>query len=352
MYYDIIRLISKRRIKMEHAAGMPLNTSAPIMTRSQAYKVLGIHPDAEKTEIKKKYHLLMHRVHPDTDAFDTECYAYTAQEINEAYAILCKKETADHGARSRNTGSAKAAKKQPPKWDAPVNEHAYTERDVYHYAEDYDGTTIGTFVIATGKFIWNTQEDFPLFLKSMFACSKKLLDQANREKKSAGPSSEKLAIQAELTYLLAQQFIDASETLKVLVTPESSGHADIFFIPSMLELLPAAPKLFTGMTLYPVSIRRHRLFLKTRSGQEAGYLSFRDDRLYYIVIPLLEQKRAQVKIEISQKQDRSGIRSTDKYKNLDFWLKIPEDSAGTFPESINLQIDALLKRYINAPNRM
>ena len=31
------------------------------------------------------------------------------------------------------------------------NEHAYTERDVYHYAEDYDGTTIGTFVIATGN---------------------------------------------------------------------------------------------------------------------------------------------------------------------------------------------------------
>ena len=89
------------------------------MTTLQAYDILAISQDAGFKEVKKQYRQLMHRVHPDTDAFDTECYAYTAQEINEAYAILCKKETADHGARSRNTGSAKAAKVPAAAKDMP-----------------------------------------------------------------------------------------------------------------------------------------------------------------------------------------------------------------------------------------
>ena len=325
------------------------------MTRAQAYKVLGIPPDAGNAEIKKRYHELMHQVHPDTDAFDTEDYAYSAQEINEAYAILRKKRIPDHDTHSRHTrraDSGRSSKKQTTKWDAPINEHAYTKRDVYHYAEDSDGMSIGTFIVATGKYIWKPEEDFPLFLKSMFACSKKLLDEADKETSSVCPSSKKLKIQAELTYLLAQQFMDAPTTLKALAVPETAGSADIFFIPSMLELSESAPMIRAGMTLYPAAIRQHRLFLQTQAGQTAGYLSFKDDRLYYIIIPLLEQKRAQVKIKISEKQNPQGRQHTSHYKNLDFWIKIPHKSTCTFPESLNLEIDALLKNYITNTHRI
>ena len=34
----------------------------------------------------------------------------------------------------------------------------------------------GAFVIADGKYIWNHNADFPLFLKSMFEVNKQLLD--------------------------------------------------------------------------------------------------------------------------------------------------------------------------------
>ncbi len=34
----------------------------------------------------------------------------------------------------------------------------------------------GAFVIADGKYIWNHNADFPLFLKSMFDVNKQLLD--------------------------------------------------------------------------------------------------------------------------------------------------------------------------------
>ena len=48
------------------------------MTRTKACKILGIAADADMTEIKKTYRQLMHQVHPDTDAFHTIEYAYTA----------------------------------------------------------------------------------------------------------------------------------------------------------------------------------------------------------------------------------------------------------------------------------
>ena len=52
------------------------------MTKAMAYKILGITPGTDFTEIKKKYRQLMHRVHPDAEAFSTRAYDFTAQEIN------------------------------------------------------------------------------------------------------------------------------------------------------------------------------------------------------------------------------------------------------------------------------
>ena len=155
------------------------------MTKAMAYKILGITPGTGFTEIKKKYRQLMHRVHPDAEAFSTRAYDFTAQEINEAYDFLRKNRTdsfsgqvtknttsgrKQHGKavyhqsyRDENTTTGSTAKQM--KWNAPLNENAYTKRTVYHYAEDADGGIIGSFPAATGKYLWILEEDFPLFLK-------------------------------------------------------------------------------------------------------------------------------------------------------------------------------------------
>ena len=179
----------------------------------------------------------------------------------------------------------------------------------------------------------------------MFECSKRLLDEVDTQIRRENVCPKRLKFHAELSYLLAQQFIDVTSTLKQLLTPEVLPDADIYSIASMLELAVDAPVLRSGTTLYPSRIREHRLFLTTKSGKNAGYVSFRDDRLYYIIIPLFEQKRAQVKIEISASQDRKRNRPAGKYKNLDFLIKISHNNAGTFPENINLQIEGLLAEY-------
>ena len=339
------------------------------MTRSQACRILGVSIAADMQEIKKSYRQLMHKVHPDTDALHKTEYDYSAQEINEAYAFLCKF-GAGHSGHASHTSASRASTRsasrtstsgssgpssshtssdasKKKRWNAPVNPHAYTERNIYHYVEDYDCSIIGSFILDTDKFIWKPEEDFPLFLKSIFECSKKILDQTEQTGDGRPSLSRRGEVQAELTYLLTQQFIDASETLKLLIKPSVGKDADIYRIPSMLELSLSAPELAAESTLYPASITRHRLFLKSASGQNVGYLSFHDDRLYYIVIPLLEQRRAQVKICVSEKQDSKKARNSSRYRHLNFWLKVPHTATGTFLENISLQINNLLNDYMH-----
>ena len=62
-----------------------------------------------------------------------------------------------------------------------------------------------------------------------------------------------------------------------------------------------------------------------------------------MLIPILEQKRAKVKIEVSAKQDRHNTSGVRKYKNLDLWIKIEENVK--FPENINMRIEELLEKF-------
>ena len=226
-------------------------------------------------------------------------------------------------------------------------------------------------MITEGKYLWTIEEDFPLFLKSIFACSNRLLQEIEAKLEKSVREEERLKVQAELTYLLAQQFIDApeilghfSETKRKNNTEqeenagqekdaeqnrkaETAGRpeAEIFYFAAMLELMDTVHDMRAGTPLFPAALKQHRLFLKKQSGEAAGYLSLKDDRLYYILVPLLEQKRAMVKIQVAAKQDRANMRGRKRYKNLDFWIKVPKKYAGTFPESIGLQIENLLLSY-------
>lgn len=330
------------------------------MNVSQAYEILMLSVKSDFKDIKKRYRQLMHRVHPDSGV-SAEEYPYTAQEINEAYETLRSMENEgrlngkrDGGASHRAASKAPRKKKYArdsgrcdgePAWDAAENPHAYMKRKIFHGIEDMDGRMAGAVVAAEGKYLWKTEEEFPLFLKSIFECTERLLREVDAKTGKGESSSLRLRIQAELAYLLAQQFIDGAGTLEKLLTPtDSNEEADTFYIPAMLEM-NSSVTIRSGMVLYPAGIRAHRLYLRTKSGKDAGYLSFRDDRLYYIVIPLLEQRRAQVKIEVSMKQDRKNTRGNRWYKNLDFWLRVLKKTGTAFPESIGLQIQELLRKY-------
>jgi hypothetical protein len=296
------------------------------MTPNEAYKILGLCPEAKLSEIKKQYRKLMMQVHPDSLTNNTSDYNYDAKEINLAYSVL-KSERID-------IVKKKSSKKpQAPIWNSPINDNAYCEREVLQNVEDFDGTVIGNFCIAKGKYLWSLEEDFSLFLLSMYHCSKKLLDDIF--------PTDNTAYQSELAYLLAQQFIAGTDLLRVLAKEEKIGEDEksIFYIPSMLELSMSGISLAKGEKLYPAGIQKHRLYLKNKAGQKIGYLSFTDDRMYYVIIPLFEQRAVQVKIQVSE--------VNSKYKKLHLWLKLQDNAVNKMPENLNIQIDELIRKYRN-----
>lgn len=328
------------------------------MTKKEAYQILGLLPGTELQEIKKKYRKLMIQMHPDTGVHEKENYAYNVQEINAAYSTLKGKAASGvQTSGSHNPGSCHSQNRYAKEasyaaWNAPVNPDAYIERDVLQYVEDYDGSILGNFCIARGKYLWTAEEDFPLFLRSLYQCSKQILDEADdRLHREKSPANQHL-FQAELTYLLAQQFISQTSLLESVAKEEkkdSEGNR-IFYIPSMLEISRTnasdiAASLNPGTSLFPYRIQHHRLYLKNQAGQESGYLSFSDDRLYYIIVPLFEQKAVQVKIKVAGNQPKKEKRTSAGYQNLHLWIKLNGRNCKKLPENLNLQIKRLLEKY-------
>jgi len=331
------------------------------LTRKEACRVLGVLPDAGGQEIKRRYRQIMRQVHPDGGVPAENC-RYPAHEVNLAYETLCREQFCKTSGEARDTGKGFADGKNDKagntwqtggssakglSWDAPVNPYAYRERGIFHYAEDYEGNILGSFCIAKGKYLWKTEEDFPLFLLSMYQCGKELLDEIDERMQRSELTALRQEIQPELTYLLSQQFIDGSGLLKELAREKGSDREGnlIFYVPAMLELAGTGAGLEKGEALFPSRLRRHRLYLKDRAGRELGYLSFPDDRLYYVVIPLFEQKRAKLRLRAAERQEQKGRKAAGRYQNLHLWLKVSYENRNGLPESLNLQIESLLQRY-------
>lgn len=320
------------------------------MHPEKAYKIMGLTPDADVETLKKKYRELMHQVHPDVG--NKEVSEEAAYQLNEAYEVLLKHCGNGKGTDSGNKNSSK--KKNPNKpadlWNAPVNANAYCDRAVFQYMEDEEGNHIGEMKVAYGKYVWTEDEDFALFLKSVYLCGKELLDEIDGERKTARSQADRtpdrpkktydaarrMKYQAELTYHLAGQFIGGVSLLEKL--GNATEEKNTYHIKAMLEsggnYIFQKKGIPAGFTLQPAGIAKHRLFLKYANGEDAGYMSFRDDRLYYALIPLMEQRLVQVKIKTK------GVQN-----DLDVWVRYLAEKVGTAPDSVNLKIQKILDSY-------
>ena len=313
------------------------------MNKSQARKILGLDGSEDKREIKKKYRKLMHEHHPDNSNSDD---SKLAAKINTAYELIMKNyaDSASNSGNQSNKSNRGATKRTArPKhkpWSARENKNAFCARPILHEVEDFEGNNLGTIEIARGKYIWTKDEEFTMFLKSIYETSKELLDNARPSLFFELPEIIKQKYLADITYLLTGQFIDSTLTLNELALVE----ADSYKVNAMVELEPGATLPKPGSMLYPAGVSNHRLFLRNKVGEIIGYLSFKDDRLYYVVIPLFEQKKAQVKMVVAD--DIQKTRRGNKYVDLDLWIRIlPTETSAV--ESTNNQIQALLDKYAN-----
>lgn len=304
------------------------------MNVEQARKLLGLDGTEDLKQIKTKYRRLMHEVHPDSikKAADND----KATQINQAYQLVLKNLNEQIVI---STEKEEKRKKQKPNWSGKENANAFRDRPIYHAVEGFDGEKIGIIEVARGKFVWSLDEEFSLFLKSVLDTSKDILFEIENELKVEPQEHIKQQYLAKLTYLLTSQFIDSRVSLSELAKVEDGT----FKLDAMAELdmSYAIPKV--GAALYPAGVSAHKLYLRNSSGQIVGYLSFTDDRLYYVVIPLFEQKRAQVKMLVVERKLKS--RTKKKYVDLDLWIKLDDSVQTTAIESIELQIRELLAKY-------
>ncbi len=371
------------------------------MNRIEACRILGISGNCDPAEVKKRYRRLMHLVHPDAeafrrknrqsadnrmvpfdfleDAFETG-YPYGIQEIQAAYAVLAGSEKEEDSSFSERTASGQdedAWKKRDPAyakavWNAEENPEAFCEREILQTIEDFDGNILGDFTLTRGRFLWQPEEEFFLFLKSLSKATDRLILQAEEEAEQQiyGPGRDpwqdfryadteaerellKPVLKEKLTYLLAQQFIDAANTLRQLTRTKelNGGEETVYYIPAMLEKEFCRGKAEPGDTLYPHQVTRHRLYVKDSQGEAAGYLSFPDDRMYYLVIPLFEQRRVQVKIKVpAPKEGDIGLpgrgRRNAVHTRISLWIRFKKTASG-IPENLSSQIGSLLEEYRN-----
>ena len=312
------------------------------MNKSQARKILGLDGSEDKREIKKKYRKLMHEHHPDnSDSDDSKL----AAKINTAYELIMKdyadspNNQSSHNSQSpKRSNSRKTSRPQHRPWSAKENKNAFCARPILHEVEDFEGNNLGTIEIARGKYIWTKDEEFSMFLKSLYETSKELLDNARPSLFFELPEIIKQKYLADLTYLLTGQFIDSSLTLNELALVD----ADSYKVNAMVELESGVTPPKAGSMLYPAGVSNHRLYLRNKAGEIVGYLSFKDDRLYYVVIPLFEQKKAQVKMIVADSVQRN--RRGNKYADIDLWIRVLPTETSEI-ESTNNQIRNLLEKY-------
>ena len=306
------------------------------MNKSTARKILGLDGSEDERAIKRKYRKLMHEHHPDnSESEDSEL----AAKINTAYEMVMKDfdgSDGKHQSTPKKSTTRRSAKTK--NWNAKENKNAYCVRPIFHEVEDYDGSSIGTIEIARGKYVWSKDEEFSLFLKSLYETSKELMDNARPSLFFEPPAVIKQKYLADITYLLTGQFIDSSLTLNELAVMDTSAYK----IDAMVELDINSPVPKPGTALYPAGVSKHRLYLRNKGGEIVGYLSFKDDRLYYVIIPLFEQKKAQVKIVVADNPRSTRYRK--KYADIDLWVKIIENQNSAI-DNTNRKIDELLEKY-------
>lgn len=176
--------------------------------------------------------------------------------------------------------------------------------------------------------IWIPDEDFSLFLKSLYNVAKRIVSEDD-EIKSLN-RTEDMTLMSDIAYLLSGQFFGI-ETALSLMKKEN----DTYYTKALLEgrNTKVLPKI--GDPVIPIKVTNHRLYVGDRFGNTLGYLSFNDDRLLFGLIPLFEQKEVLLKMEVE---------SILKGHNpaIALWVKRIPSASSTNIDSINLKIRKVL----------
>ena len=321
------------------------------MTIQEAEKILGISSQNEERKIKIRFRSLMAKYHPDAIQSDEPEHIKRAQMINEAYTVI----------RKQIDANKKKEKKQNIQWNAKIKKNAFAERIIFMsngFGEEHES---GYYQVAKGRYEWEPElEEFDCFLHSILHLSLNLLEQAEEKlytDNNCYISTEelkeiRLPFQIRLFHLLAGQYVTPISSLRKIAEPECrEEEKEIYCFDTFLGMTEdgvgfhAMEKLRKGDMIYVSSMENNRINVIDDQRNALGHLSFADDQLYYVVIPILRKHQAQVKCIVKEMEIRRNRRFHQVKANIQLYIRIDKSANDTESSDVNLAIASIFNEY-------
>ena len=278
------------------------------MTLTEAYKILGAYRQDDDLEIKAKYKKLLILYHPDSnptgkrDPEDDE----KIRQVIEAYKKIKESEGEPYFDTYEFT------------WDVFENKGAFSERNIYVQFKMYD-EELPLSKMARGRFVWDPDmEEFRPFSKSVLEACKNIMTDY-----SAILAPDKVK---DIFHLMMQEYVlPADAARKIGKKVREDGTKEVFTFNGFVKENPAEPRALAPTIGEPLNIflREDRAVVEEIvTGKALGTVSFDEDELYYVVLPLLEDPKVQAHASITkvEKSRRSG-----KRMNVVIGLTIPKE---------------------------
>ncbi len=278
------------------------------MTLKEAYKILGASNKDDDREIKTKYKKLLILYHPDSDPTrkrnpdDDEMI----RQVIEAYKII------------KESGGEPYFDSYEFTWDAFENKAAFSERNIYVQFKMYD-EELPLSKMARGRFVWDPDmEEFKLFSKSVLEACKDIMADYGA---TLTPDRVK-----DIFHLMMQEYVfPADLARKIGKKVREDSDKEVFTFNGFVKEDPADQKASAPNIGEPLNIflREDRAVVEEIvTGKVWGTVSFDEDELYYVVLPLLEDPKVQAHASVTkvEKMRRSG-----KRMNVVIELAIPKE---------------------------
>ena len=295
------------------------------MTLKEAHKILGVSKENTDREIKAKYKKLLIMYHPDSDPTrerapeDDE----KIRQVIEAYKKIRESEGEPYFEPYEFT------------WDAFENKRAFSERNIFFQFKIYD-EALPPSKMARGRFVWDPDmEEFPLFAKSVLeACKEVMTDH------DAAMDPDKVK---DIFHLMMQEYVlPADAARKIGKKIREDGGKEVYSFGGFIKDETGSSresKINCGEPLN-IYLREDRAVVEEIvTGRMLGSISFDEDELYYVVLPLLEDPKVDAHATI-MKVD-SSRRSKERI-HVEIELTIPKDLTDT-PVSNGKLIKELLR---------
>ncbi len=289
------------------------------MTLKEAYRILGVSKENTDREIKAKYKKLLIMYHPDSDPTGKR-----APEDDEMIRLVIEAYN-----KIRESEGMPVYEIYEFTWDAFENKEAFADRNIFVQFRIYD-EALPPSKMARGRFVWDPDmEEFPLFAKSVLeACREVMADS------DAAIAPDKVK---NVFHLMMQEYVlpaDAARKLGKRV--REGGGREVYSFSGFIKSAAVggnSPKIHPG-ELLDIFLQEDRAIAREIvSGKVLGSITFDEDELYYVVLPLLEDPKVDARAYVTKAD--SARRGKERI-HVAIELTIPADLADTPVSNRNL----------------